>query len=490
MINLGILVFQTLFVCVKIFTILKITEISYQLLIFLVAIILLLLIYALRVNDLFIIIISFLINPFILSFTEFLNFLPYISLYFYVLNILKSKNVSPRKASLYLLPIILGGLFPIKVQGFFESPVKNYFMHLFFSKPLNPSNTSIWVYPSNWTSPFNSFFSSEPFQKIFSGSKDFIFNPPSFLIVFLSNLLFVLFLIMGFYSFRFFPGNGNKKIAKPILGILLSFTALILFILVILQDMPKILNLFIDFFNNANLNIAPIGLWYKISTFIVIGVSLFLFLYIRNKRLRRSNNLGHYGISPFYYLSSFVVVVILFLFMFREKLKFPFKSGMPLSGNFISFLLLIIAIMLVITILIMLRKVAQSNVPEELFGEKTVELRLKFYERSPVDTLKGVEDIKEFVLFFYFAALMILSSKGIKIMYAETPNEFLERLSKLVNIPHFDFMTNIFYATRYSNHDIEDDMYEKIKNYAFEIINFLQNLEFDNKINLQQGVLR
>jgi len=41
-----------------------------------------------------------------------------------------------------------------------------------------------------------------------------------------------------------------------------------------------------------------------------------------------------------------------------------------------------------------------------------------------------------------------------------------------LGIPRFDFMTEIFYKTKYSNLKIDVDKYEEIKNFAIEIINF------------------
>jgi hypothetical protein len=487
MINFGILIFQTLLACIKIFIALKITGITYQLLIFLLALILLFFIYVLRVNDLFIIIMSFLINPFILSFTVFLNFLPYVSLYFYVFNILKRKNVSSNKARYYLLPIILVGFFPIKAQGLFEYPAKNYFMYLFFSKSTNPVN------PSLGPGPFSGFFSTKTFQNILSGSKNFIFNPPDFLLVFLSNLLFVLFLVMIFYSFRFFfSDNINKNKAKPILKGFLIFAFIILFLLVILQDIPKVLNLLINFFDNLQLNIDQFNLWYKILPALIISVVLLLILFLnlrRNSR-RKYSNINPYYFLPFYYMASFLVIIMLFLFMFIGKLKLLFKSVLPEYLGLISFLILIAAIAFVMIILIILRKSLKSDLPEETFGEKTMELQLKFYKRDPIVTLESIEDIKEFVIFFYFSALMIMAEKGIKIMDIETPYEYLKRVNKRIYVPHFDFMTEVFYKAKYSNHKIDVDKCEEIRNYSLEIINFLKNLEIIDRINLQQGILQ
>jgi len=487
MINFGILIFQTLLACIKIFIALKITGITFQLLIFSLALILLLFIYVLRVNDLFITIMSFLINPFILSFTIFLNFLPYVSLYFYVFNILKRKSVSSNKVGYYLLPIILVGFFPIKAQGLFEYPVKNYFMYLLFSKPTNPVN------PSLGPSPFSGFFSTKTFQNILSGSKNFIFNPPDFIIVFLSNLLFVLFLVMIFYSFRFFFSDDiNKNEAKPILKGSLIFASVILFLLVILQDMPKVLNLLINFLINLQLNIGPVNLWYKILTLLIISVALLLilFLNLRRNNRREQSNINPYYSLPFYYVTSFLVLIMLFLFMFIGKFKLLFKNALPEYLGLIVFLILIAAIAFVVIILVILRKSSQSNVPEKLFGEKIRELQLKFHKRNPIVTLESIEDIKEFVIFFYFSALMIMAEKGIKIMNMETPYEYLKRVNKLIYVPHFDFMTEVFYKAKYSNHKIEVDKCEEIRNYSLEIINFLKNLELIDKINLQQGTLQ
>jgi hypothetical protein len=83
-----------------------------------------------------------------------------------------------------------------------------------------------------------------------------------------------------------------------------------------------------------------------------------------------------------------------------------------------------------------------------------------------------------------------MAEKGIKIMDIETPYEYLKRVNKRIYVPHFDFMTEVFYKAKYSNHKIDVDKCEEIRNYSLEIINFLKNLEIIDRINLQQGILQ
>ena len=56
-----------------------------------------------------------------------------------------------------------------------------------------------------------------------------------------------------------------------------------------------------------------------------------------------------------------------------------------------------------------------------------------------------------------------------------------------LGIPRFDFMTEVFYRSKYSNHKIDVDKYEEIRKFALEIIDFLKNLEVNYKINPLQG---
>jgi hypothetical protein len=477
----SIFVLQILISCFKAFYTVNISEPILQLIVLALISALLFLLYSLKINDFFILMFSFIINPYLLSISSLLNFLPYISMYFYILKILKKNDINTANIKFYLLPIILIGLFPINFKGVFETPVRNYFSNLLFSPSGTNGGNTI---PGQSIPVPGSFNITDFFKNVISGGKAIDFNAPPFLVVFLSNLVLVLFVAMIFYSFKMFFSGSLKTVKKgSLLKHILIFLIIMLVFLVIVVNAPELLSLLSAFFRGQTTE-SPVSLQYKLIPLIVIFV-VFSMIFIRNLRRNKRKDSRQIMNRPFsfFYWTFSLFGLFLIVFVFMNRGAFLLQSNLPKILALIAISLLITIVICLVVILIILRLNFKFAVPEQIFGEETRVLEKRYYERSPLTTLENIQDIKEFVIFFYFSALMILSEKGFNIESSETPYEYLHRMENIIALPNFAYLTEIFCIVKYSNHEISSEEQSNIRKFSFDTIDFLNNFDRISETN-------
>jgi hypothetical protein len=138
----------------KVATTLKFGYLIY-LFIVVVSIILFYLMFKMEFSKLVITILTFVFGAFLTRVTHLFNLIPFVTLYFYVIDRLKENGVFKSKYYLYLSFIILLGLVPIEIPGIFEKHLTQIFVSIISSIFSMKSSNTQYPNPNPQNNIFN-----------------------------------------------------------------------------------------------------------------------------------------------------------------------------------------------------------------------------------------------------------------------------------------------------------------------------------------------
>lgn len=423
------------------------------------------LLFYFRVTPFLITLFSFILNPFLLSFTPLMNFLPYISLYFALLGMLKERGIRERKIRTFLLPVIMPGFLIFSIPGVFERPLRIYLSYLFFTPGKETDLLPGSEKPTNFLFPDGT-------GDLFNRSVDLFINNQNFIFI-LANILFIFYIIMivFFLFFQDFEESSIQLKRRRFSRQVLTFAIIILsFILILMayRIVPLLLS-------NARGSASTFNEFYQLIPFLIIIVLSAFAVYLWQRKSRGSveqPSLPHnlFAVS----LGMILFSLALFLIPINKK---GLSENLINNLGILSFIVFAIS-MIILSISTIISFWASKRFGGlEVFGDRNKEFLLHFYKKDVIETLDKTEDPQEFVLFAYFVITYMIVKKGIEIEQHETPNEILTRLGKLLDIPYFEEITYFFNLVRYGNKKIDAQSFGTLKQKVYEAIFYLRNLE-------------
>ncbi len=344
------------------------------------------------------------------------DFLIFISLYLYLLGKLEKKNLLTKKLAILLSPLVLFGLVPFHIKGIFESLIQHKIHSVLYSTALNTS--------SNGKVSVNRYVISgsgiTTMHRIHVLSNTLFKNSIAFQGIIISLASIFLLAILLLFLAKFYLVSKNKRAFSTIMFLGISILTGVIAIITFL------------FFNIV-----------KLYNFTATTV----------------NHVAASGskVSPNSYPDIRVIVNrIVGSLQFSNQAGSIFRS----AGFMTAILGIILGFAIVYAILNIL---FINNKEGTLFSKKeskefTNKIKKKGIERS----LAEFTDPEEYIKFLYFSALYLLKEKGYYIEKFETPNEFLNKLSRLLEKPieNFDKLTLTFNKIKYgkpgSLNDIEE----------------------------------
>jgi preprotein translocase subunit SecG len=426
--------------------------------------------FRLKPSNIFILLLSFILNVFIANFFWWLNMLPFISLYFVIKETLKEQGVNFANQSIVLLPVVFLGLVPIHLIGLFGPYLKNLLLSALFAKPKGNPITSL---PSEGSggAPIVSFT-----RNVYIISKKLLWDSPK-LIAVVSNMFLILYFVVIYFIVREFILIGRSK-SKVDSKVNYFKFILIGLIGVLVFSINESYRSFLIIFNKIGFSQSSQGpsravLYGSISIFII---ALLIFITLAKKRAKgdypyRAKNQEAVTIS---FIALTVIVFFIFLILRAYEVfgEGPFNNVL----NVILFASMFFTVVfLALGILSFIKKSRGKNLTK-IFGDKTT----TFFEELIVskgisESLKEMTNSTNYALFLYFSVLRLLANKGSEIERFETPNEFLKRVKTKIDVPHFQFLTNVFNKIKYSLGKISEEEFELLKSYSDEMISYLED---------------
>ncbi|MGC9125467.1 MAG: hypothetical protein ACP5GW_05010, partial [Caldisericaceae bacterium] len=199
-------IFISQLVLVTIFSLRNLVTLNFALGLFItsVTVIVAFLLFKLKPSKVIILFFSFILNIFLIYYYWWLNFLPFLSSYFLVVETIKERGVSLNKQNLLFLPIVGLGFIPIYLKGVFTKPIKDFLFSILFST----SSTTIPSEPVSQGS--HGSFVWDIASKTGSVGKELFWNNPKSVSI-LINLFSVVYLFIIFFIVREFIIIGRQK---------------------------------------------------------------------------------------------------------------------------------------------------------------------------------------------------------------------------------------------------------------------------------------
>lgn len=450
----------------------KITKAGYLALpLFILALLIPVVIFALffffKPKEIWIALLSFIPNIYLVNKFFYFNFLPFIALYFAILSILREKEVKYRFKEITILPIIFLGFIKFNVKGVLENSI----LSLLFA-PGKASETPSFN-PLEAVGKFLNAISQLGGNS--STSITFI-NSQRFLniLFFISVSIYILLLFYLFKILAYSEEAHNKRRKRNFLTMVINLIVFVL-IVVIIENYQKIFG-----FISLNFNPSPINnvkaVIAIVAFVLVFLVSLVIYLSRASRTLRKGAGAGK-AVLPSNYGIAFLFLLLGFGLYHSKKLHL-FNN--PIINKTLEIAGLCISVISFAVILIALFKIRSSIRVEpfkKIFGEKLSHYS-NLAEKGVLEkSLKDTEDKREFVMLLYFIILYYLSLKRIEIQQSETPNEYEKRMQREeVMIPYFSNLTYLFNQVRYSENELDLDSFNNIKVNAFVLIDYIKNL--------------
>ncbi len=443
---------------------------SPPLLIFLVAIpsLLLVLLYQFKASKLFITLLTFIPNIYLANKNYFLNFLPFVVFYLYLLSVVKEREIKLKHKEIVLMPIIFLGLFRVNLKGILEDSI----LSLLYAPSSGTQNAMPKISIAEGIRNFFNSFASQTASTV----RHRFWNNPRFLNVFFTISVFVYFAVL-IYTFRILLTEedsviGKKKKRNYIQLFVISF--IIITALFIVQYYPALLHLLVPSISAQPITIQKIAL--IISFVIAIFIIVFSKLISRDSKRRILIMDKKEPNVLMRYLGLISIMFFGLVFIVLKRLNISKNPKLNDAFDIMGILLVLVSLVSSFLYLFMLRRNSKRNSLRKFFGEKTEDY-LKLALNDNVDlTLSSVEDRKEFVFLWYFILIYLLSQKRIDIRPFETPNEFFARITKKYQIPYFRLATDLFNKVKYSELEITDSEIVLARSVSNESIEYIKEI--------------
>ncbi len=401
-----------------------------------------LILFVVRFSKLFTFVLIILMDFTIIHYTVFVNLIPFIALYLYIIGLLKDREVLNKKIALFISPIIAFGFLPIFSKGILESNLWNK-IHSFLYSTGNFSLSNPTVNHIN-SQVLNNASKTQIVRKVMPevakklpGFQSFII----FLVLLLAVSIGILFLA------KFYQTEGKKTFYKTLITGLLGIAVVIVvasfaffkFIHAVRFAVEKAAR---------NSNVPQIGNGNKVlGSGLTVSVKEILSQLNTKALSHLLNNLGLLlGILTI--IGGAILFYIVYKTFFVEDVKTTFVS----------------------------KKEAKKFVDN---------IRKKGIKQ----TLSEINNREEYVRFFYFSIIYLLQKKKIRILKYETPNEFYGRLQKIIegSLPYFDFLTLLFNKVKYGNSSVSDSEFSFLKKHEDELIEAAKKVDLKDRREKRTG---
>ncbi len=425
------------------------------------------LLFFFKPKEIWIALLSFIPNIYLVNKFFYFNFLPFIALYFAILSILRERGVKYKLKEITILPIVLFGFIKFNIKGVLENSI----LSLLFA-PGKVSETPAF----NPIEAMGKFFNA--ISQIGGGSSTSItfINSQKFLniLFFISVSIYILLLFYLFKILAYSEEIHNKKRNRNFLMMAINLIIFILIVL-IMQNYQKILS-----FISLNLNASPVSTG-KVIIAIVVLVLVFLISFIiylsrTEKTLRKGSGAGkaslpsNYGIAFLFLLLGFALFQSKKIHLFNNPI---INKTLELAGLCIS----VISFVVILVALFKIRSSIRVETFKKLFGEKLSQYSSLAEKGGLEKSLEETKNEKEFVMLLYFTVLYYLSLKKLEIQPSETPNEYEKRIQvKERIIPYFNILTYLFNQVRYSENELDLESFNKIRTNAFVLVDYVKSL--------------
>jgi len=407
------------------------------------------------------------LNIFLIEYYWWFNFLPFISCYFLVNEILKERSVTFNKRYIFLAPIVALGFIPIHVKGIFSEPLKNLLTSVLFSQPAYPIVKNAPTVGSQGTSIGNIINNANTL------GKELLWNSPK-LVAIVTNIFSVIYIFIIYFIIREFLIVGKSK-NKRLNYLEFLFIGLIGILTFAFSESYRSLLLVLDRIevNQSYQGLSRLALY---GTILITIIAFVIYVLIIKKRSSVDQLYFFNNQEPL--IASFVGVTIIAFVAFLFLSLFKVFGRNVLGEWYVVLLLISIVLAAFFTIVGIISSIRSRRyeILTEIFSDENVsEFEELIAKKGVLKSLEEIKDSKAYAMFMYFSVLYLLASKGFRLMQFETPNEFLIRVEEKISVPHFRFLTNVFNKLRYSNEELTLNEFEVLKSYSKEIIVFAED---------------
>ena len=360
--------------------------------------------FAMKLNKLASLTLSFIFGFVLYGFNYLFNFLTFLSLYLYIIGKLKEKRILNKERAFMLSPVLLLGFIPFRIKGVFEGFLQRKIHTLLYSVNSGSGKAHSGGSGTISVNRVRSYFQNagNVSRAMFHSSKTF----ESFIILF--ALLILLAILLMFLAKFYLVSKSKKAFLRTFITGISVFAGVILLISYLFFTMVKLYN--------------------TVASGIKSGPGI----------------TGNFSNGSRENLTAIVKKVI-------QNEQFASKMGntMQIVGILIAVLGIILGVALVYAIWKIL---FSDRSGETLFDKKESKIFEKKIRQKGIEySLSEIQDPYEYVKFLYFSVIYLLREKGFSMEKFETPNEFLVRISRILEKPinNFDRLTNLFNEVKY-----------------------------------------
>ena len=398
-----------------------------------------------RLGKLFMFLLILFTNFIVIHFGAFYNVIPFIALYLYIISILKERSILNTQRAVFISPIILLGVIPLKWKGIFESGIGEKIHSFLYA----PGNATLPSSGGSGTAIINSGYVRKSTEVAVQGIKETFRRMPSFqvlliLLILIIVLIIFLLLIAGFYK------TVKKSVFYKTMIISITVSVSIVAIISVI-----FLKFFIKTYENTLTSMLPKE--NPGSTFPKIPQGV---IDIRSV-VHRTVGSG-------------------------EFLQFAHKFFAS-AGIIFGIIAVVLGILLAY---VLYNSLFNEHIPETVLQGKTVQrFKNKIRKEGIIKALKGIKDPEEFIKFLYFSVLYLLNRKNFSMAKYETPDEFYRRLSKQANasVPYFASLTALFDKVKYSNGKISNEDIASLRSHYEVLINAIKSVEFKEEASNREN---
>lgn len=407
--------------------------------------------------------ISFLFGSFIISsifhFNIWLNVLSFFSLYFYLIDKLKRNEIFNKKMYFYLSFVPFFGLLNINILPLLKINFSQIFVSItgFLFAPIYKEELN-----KNLQNPSNNLGKTVNEQVEL---KNLSFTN-------IIAIVFALFILIALVVFLYFVVKSNVNRVKALkpkrnrLSQILIFLSILPTIILLLLTLTTYNVSFQSFNINQNNFIYPFIL-------LILVYSFILFIMKLNTREYESNYSKFLGSN---FKVSLIIAIFLILFFVIFTLLFYHVKN---RDFLIIFILTILTILGFVSLSFYLYKLnGEILVPlaGEVFKDK-LQILSKKYKEFGVNYLDMIQTKKEFVEYLYFLSILTLVRKGFNYSDSTTPKEFLNSIKNYLISDNFPKLVDAFYFVEYSGYEIDDALFNELKNNSKKILEELESIK-------------
>ena len=401
-----------------------------------------LIIFVARFSKLLTFVLIILMDFTIVHYTIFVNLIPFVALYLYIIGLLQEREVLNKKIALLVSPIIALGFLPVFSSGVLESNLwKKIHTFLYSTGNFSLSNPAVNQINSQITTNASK---THIIRKI---APEVVRGLPGFqsFIIFLVLLLAVSIGIL--FLAKFYQTEGKKTFYKTLVAGLFGIAVVIATASFVFFKFIHAVRLAVEE-AARNSNVPPIVNGNKVpNSGLKISVKGVLSQLNTKALSHLLNNLGlMLGILTI--IGGAILFYIVYKTFFVEDVK---------------------------TTLI-------SKKETKKFMEN---IRKKGIKQS----LNEIKNREEYVRFLYFSIIYLLQKRKIRILKYETPNEFYVRVQSIIDgtLPYFDFLTLLFNKVKYGNSTVSDREFNFLKTHSEELIESAKKVSLKEKKGKETG---